>query len=574
MVERSCWAIVLSSYIKFLLHAKKVKYIYIHAVVNWDNAKGRTHVIVNKPLLICCTILLGSVLHSAIGQDYRNPVLRGMNPDPSIVRVGNEYFLATSSFEYFPGCPIYRSFDLVHWDLLGYALGKQEQFAALHSEHPSLYACTLRYHDGVFYAVTTDVRGGGNFFVTAMNPAGPWSNPVVIDHGMFDPSLFFDDDGKVYYTRRGPHDGENIVQALVDPGTGRLLTPLRTISTGIISEDAEGPHLYKIGGWYYLSLAEGGSRFLHMQTIGRSDSPWGPFIPSPTNPWVSQHISWNDQVRTLGHCDLVDTPEGKWWTVCLGTRHFNYAHFSLGRETFLFPVRWKDGWPSVARDDVRSLTVNHAFPDDHPFPAAPERDDFAEPSLRSDWNTIGPSGIQVMSLTERPGFLRLHGQSTGLSFQQTTAFVGRRQTEWRTTSTARLEFHPVQLGDRAGLTVFMSPMYHYDICKIWRDAKTYVQLTKQVDDLHVIAAEALVVDGSLLLRISSDAEHYRFSYSEDGRTWILLGSGEERLIASEVANVWSGAYVGMFAEAQNATSEPPADFDWFDYRIDEATQDK
>ena len=517
-------------------------------------------------LQVCSIVLvLATSFHFATAQEYQNPVLRGMNPDPSVIRVGNEYFLATSSFEYFPGCPIYHSFDLVHWERVGYALERQEQFAALHSEHPSLYACTLRYHGGLFYAVTTDVRGGGNFFVTATNPAGPWSNPVVVDHGMFDPSLFFDDDGKVYYTRRGPRNGENIVQAEIDPSTGKLLTPPRTISTGMISQDAEGPHLYRIGGWYYLSLAEGGSRFLHMETIGRSTSPWGPFTPSPADPWVSQHFSWDDQVRTLGHCDLVDTPEGKWWTVCLGTRHFNYAHFSLGRETFLFPVQWKDGWPSVARDDVRSLIVDHASPGNHPFSASTERDDFAEPFLRSDWNTIGPSGTQVMSLSERPGFLRLHGQPAGLSFQQTAAFVGRRQTEWRTTSTARVEFSPEQSGDRAGLTIFMSPAYHYAICKVWRDGRTYLQLVKQVDDLHIVAAEAPVGDGPLLLRIDSDAEQYRFSYAVDGGAWILLGTGEERLIASEVANVWSGAYLGMFAESQNGAHGPPADFDWFDY---------
>ena len=519
--------------------------------------------------VLCFLSFLTSVLGCAKAQDYRNPVLRGMNPDPSVVRVGKEYFLATSSFEYFPSCPIYHSFDLVHWQRVGYALSRPEQFKALHSEHPSTYACTLRYHAGLFYALTTDVRGGGNIMMTAKDPAGPWSDPIVIDKGLFDPSLFFDDDGKVYYTRRGPRVGENIVQAEIDAQTGKLLTPLRTVSTGMISEDDEGPHLYKIAGWYYLSVAEGGSRFLHMETIGRSRSPWGPFASSPFNPWVSQHISWDYQVRTLGHCDLVDTPHGDWWTVCLGTRHFNYAHFSLGRETFLFPVQWKEGWPSVSHEDVASLTVRHTLPGSHPFPAEPERDNFDQALLGSEWNTFGPAGMSTLSLTERPGFLRLHGQPDGFSFKQSTAFVGRRQTEWRTTSTTRLEFHPRQAGDRAGLTIFMSPLYHYDIAKLWRDGKQYVQLLKQVDDLHVIAAEAQIEDGPRLLRIESDAEQYRFFYAKDGGVWNLLGSGEERLIASEVANVWSGAYLGMFSECGEDAHATPADFDWFDYTATE-----
>jgi xylan 1,4-beta-xylosidase len=508
--------------------------------------------------------LFASAAQGATGQEYRNPVLRGMNPDPSVVRLGKEYFMATSSFEYFPSCPIYHSFDLVHWQRIGYALGRIEQFRVLHSDHPSTYACTLRYHAGLFYALTTDVRVGENIMMTAKNPAGPWSNPIVIDKGMFDPSLFFDDDGKVYYTRRGPKVGENIIQAEIDVQTGKLLTPFRTVSKGMVSEDDEGPHLYKIAGWYYLSLAEGGSRFLHMETIGRSKSPWGPFTPSPGNPWVSQHISWNYPVRTLGHCDLIDTSRGDWWTVCLGTRHFNYAHFSLGRETFLFPVQWKDGWPSVSKDDVTSLTPHHQPPGNHPFPAEPVRDNFDQPVLNPEWNTIGPSGMGVLSLTARPGFLRLHGQANGLSFKQSTAFVGRRQTEWRTTSSTRLEFHPKQENERAGLTIFMSPLYHYDIAKIWRDGKTYIQLRKQVDDLHVIAAEAEIEDGPLLLRIESDAEQYQFFYAKDGGAWNLLGTGEERLIASEVANVWSGAYLAMFSEGENAGTAI-ADFDWFDY---------
>jgi xylan 1,4-beta-xylosidase len=520
-----------------------------------------------KTSMLGSICLMGAlVLAHADVREYRNPVIRGMNPDPSIIRVGSEYFLTTSSFEYFPSCPVYHSFDLVHWERIGYALSRPEQFAALYSEYPSTYACTLRYHAGRFYALTTDVRGGGNFLVSTKDPAGAWSDPVMIDHGMFDPSLFFDDDGKVYYTRRGPRNGENIVQAEIDPGTGKLLTPLRTVSTGMVSEDAEGPHLYKIHGWYYLSLAEGGSRFLHMETIGRARSPWGSFVADPANPWVSQHISWNDQVRSLGHCDLVDTPQGDWWTVCLGTRHFNYAHFSMGRETFLFPVHWKDGWPVVSSEDVRGLTVHHATLPSHAFPAAAERDDFTASHLRSEWNTLGPLGMGVMSLTERPGYLRLHGQANGQSFQDTTAFVGRRQTEWRTTSTTKLEFEPQAEGECAGLSIFMSPKYHYDIAKVWRNGSTYIQLLKQVDDLHVVSAEEAVAVGPIYLRIDSDAEQYRFLYSLDGTTWILLGTGDERLIASEIANVWSGAYLAMFVEAFDSRNTPPADFDWFDYK--------
>ena len=514
--------------------------------------------------------ILGVVLAAAVStpakaDSYTNPVIRGMNPDPSIVRVGSEYFLTTSSFEYFPSCPVYHSFDLVHWKRIGYALERPEQFAALHDDHPSTYACTLRYHNGRFYALTTDVRGGGNFLVSAENAAGPWSLPVKIDQGMFDPSLLFDDDGKVYYTRRGPDEAHRIVQAEIDVDTGKLSSELRTVSRGMVSTDAEGPHLYHFGEWYYLALAEGGSRFLHMETIGRAKSPWGPFEPDPQNPWVSQHKSWDDRLRTLGHCDLVDTPEHTWWTVCLGTRHFNYAHFSLGRETFLFPVEWHDGWPVVSDHDEQNLTVVHALPSAHPFPPDPELGSFTEPLLGIEWNTLGPAGWRLFSLTERPGYLRLHGQPGPMSFSNATAFVGRRQTEWRTVSSAELETHPAVAGDRAGLTVILSPQYHYDIAVAWENGRRVVQLAKQVADIHVIAAQQPVPDGPVQLRVTSEPMQYLFSWSSDGKEWHELGRGDQRLLGSEVANVWSGAYIAMFSEAGSTTGNP-ADFRWFRYR--------
>lgn len=496
---------------------------------------------------------------------YQNPVLRGMNPDPSIVRVGRDYYLATSSFEYFPSCPIYHSLDLMHWQRIGYALSRQSQFAQL-SPHPSTYAATLRYHDGTFYLITTDVRGGGNFYVTATNPAGPWSDPIKVDVGMFDPSLFFDEDGTVYYARRGPSSSARIVQATIDIRTGHLTSPLRTISTGMVTDDAEGPHLYKINGWYYLIEAEGGTRFLHMETVGRSKSPWGPFAPDPANPFVAQHISWDYPVKSVGHCDWTDTPEGNWWIVCLGTRHPNYASFSLGRETFLYPMAWRNGWPEVKQQDIDQLEVDEPVLPPHPWPTGPARDDFSSTKLDDEWNTIGPSGVDAWSLTERPGFLRLHGQPSLLAFNAPTAFVGRRQTEWTSRSQAEMEFNPAAENEEAGLTVLMSPSYHYEIFVTLRDGRRMVVLRKRAGDLEQIAAQAAAPAGPLRLRIDSDPEKYSFYYAGASGEWKLLGSGLERLISSEVAAVWSGAYIGMYATGNGKKSSAPADFDWFDYQ--------
>ncbi len=495
---------------------------------------------------------------------YENPVLRGMNPDPSVVRVGRDYYLATSSFEYFPSCPIYHSLDLVHWQRVGYALSRPSQFAKL-SQHPSTYAATLRYHDGTFYLITTDVRGGGNFYVTARNPAGPWSDPIKIDTGMFDGSLFFDDDGTVYYTRRGPGVRKGIVQATINISNGKLTSPLRTISRGMVSSDAEGPHLYKLNGWYYLVQAEGGSRFLHMETVGRSKSPWGPFTPDPDNPFVSQRVSWNYPVLSVGHCDWTDTSEGKWWIVCLGTRHPNYNSFSIGRETFLYPMQWKNDWPSVQQQDIDQLQVNAPVPMPHPWSPRPSRDNFDSTKLDDEWNTIGPLGFGTFSLTERPGFLRLHGQESLLSFSAATAFVGRRQTGWTSSAETQLEFNPKSDNQEAGLAVLMSPTYHYEIFVTTRGGQRVVILRKQAGDMSQVAAQSPAPPGPLRLRIDSDPLKYSFYYAGAKGDWKLLGTGLERLISSEVAAIWSGAYFGMYSSGNGVKCTTPADFDWFQY---------
>jgi len=486
-----------------------------------------------------------------------------MNPDPSILRVGHDYYLATSSFEYFPSCPIYRSLDLVHWQLIGYALARPSQFAHL-SPHPSTYATTLRYHNGIFYLITTDVRGGGNFYVTSKNPAGPWSDPIKIDQGMFDPSLFFDDDGTVYYTRRGTSD-QGIVQATIDIRTGKLTSPLRTVSKGMVTDDAEGPHLYKIGGWYYLIEAEGGTRFLHMETVGRSKSPWGPFASDPANPFVAQHISWDYPVKSVGHCDWTDTPQGKWWIVCLGTRHPDYASFSLGRETFLYSMQWQDDWPVIKQADVDQLQVSeHTLPP-HSWPSRASRDEFNSAKLDDEWNTIGPLGAGVFSLTERPGFLRLRGTEALLSFKDTTAFVGRRQTEWTSRSETQLEFTPRTENEEAGLTALMSPSYNYEIFVATRNGRRVVMLRKQAGDMQEIAAQAAAPAGPLRFRIDSDPHKYSFYYAGANGDWKLLGTGLERLISSELAAVWSGAYIGMYSSGNGKPCSSSADFDWFQY---------
>ena len=305
---------------------------------------------------------------------YSNPVITGHAPDPSIVRVDEDYYLATSSFNKLPGIPIHHSRDLVNWTVIGYAVTRPAQYRRDGRDGPiELFAPTLRYHDGTFFLVTTNAHPGqGNFLVTATDPAGQWSDAIWLDQGGFDPSLFRDNDGRWYYSRRSFDPGSRnealgpIVTARIDVQTGELgdFEPATSGAGGFVTNDIEGPHIFKRDQWYYLTAAEGSSWKGHMQTLGRSTSPWGPFEPCPHNPIMTHRDRVGHCIQSLGHADFVEAADGTWWVVALGTRHAPLAqHHNIGRETFLLPVTWTDdGWPVVGEAGTTELQVNQDIP--------------------------------------------------------------------------------------------------------------------------------------------------------------------------------------------------------------------
>lgn len=504
---------------------------------------------------------------------YQNPVIRGMNPDPSICRSGEDYYLATSTMFLYPGVPIHHSRDLIHWRLIGHCLTRAAHFQpeATKNGAPMIYAPTLRCSDGVFYMITTNVHGGGNFYVTATDPAGPWSDPIVVDQDVFDPSLMFDGE-KAYYSRRGAMHDKDVLQAEIDIKTGKLLTPLRSIGVGMVSDDAEGPHLYHIGDWYYLLLAEGGSRFLHMATIGRSRSPWGPFEPCPHNPIIAQHEAWWHPVRSIGHADLVEAHDGSWWAVYLGTRHANYDALSLlGRETFLAPVEWKDGWPVVNKQAQRALTVDAPTLALHPWEVLPARDDFDAQTLRLDWTWLTVPDADLYSLTERPGFLRLRGKPTLLHEGRQAAFAGWRQADLYCEASALLEFAPQGENEEAGLCVFHQHDFHYDLFRTVRQGQPVLALRKVVGDIKFEADAVPVPEGPLRLRVTADPHRYTFSYAVGTDDWREAGSGLTRFLTAELAGSWNGNLLGIYSSGNGTDCKEPADFDWFEYRTLETT---
>ena len=525
---------------------------------------------------------------------YTNPIIPGFHPDPSICRVGDDYYLVNSSFEYVPGVPIFQSRDLVHWHQIGSCLTRPSQLPLpLNAPSLGIFAPTLRFHDGTFYMVTTNcdllVESGGqkgNFYVTTDDPIGEWSEPIWVDQGGIDPSLFFDDDGRVYLTStyapgavdhdsKRTNPGWGIQQSEIDIATGRLLTRPRVIWSGTGGAYPEGPHLYKIDSRYYLMIAEGGTEYGHMETLARSDTPWGPWEACPRNPILS-HRSLFSPIQATGHADLVEAQDGNWWLVCLGVRPLPATKLHhLGRETFLAPVTWDSGgWPHVGDDGRISLFMEGPDLPEVVWPDPAPRDDFDHPRLGLDWNFLRWPRDGSWSLRARPGFLRLIGNATRIDDGSGVAFVGRRQEHSQCEAATLLDFTPEADGQEAGLVVWMNQSHHYDIAVTRQEGKRLIIVRRRIGTLSAIVARGPLADGPITLRIKAIQEEgaffashatYTFSYTPAGGESRELASGEARYLATEVAGGFTGVYFALYATSNGEQTAAPADFDWFEY---------
>lgn len=506
---------------------------------------------------------------------YKNPIIPGFYPDPSICRVDEDYYLVTSSFHYFPGVPIFHSKDLIHWDQIGYCLDRPDQLDLAHV--PSSYgvfAPTLRFINGYFYMITTNVKKidgseGGNFYVRTTNPRGPWSSPVWLDWPGIDPSLFCDKDGRVYITGTNDFNGEKagIYQAEIDLETGKLLSPRRLIWEGTGGKSPEGPHLYFIHGKYYLMISEGGTEYGHTVTIARSSQANGPFEPNTDNPILS-HRSLGTPIQATGHADLVHAHDGSWWAVCLGIRPVSRRHH-LGRETYLTPVHWStEEWPIIGLEGRIALEMegpSFMKSESAELDALAVHEDFTDPMLSRKWNFLRNPNAADWSLTERPGWLTLRGSHITLDQLDSPAFIGCRQQHFECRVSTFLNFNPAQEGDEAGLTVFMSEKFHYEIAVARRNGRQVVLLRRRVGLLSKIEEEVEYLNQDITLQIAADHKHYTFSFYNSIGEQITLGQGECGLLSSEVAGGFTGVYFGLYATGNGKPATAPAYFDWFDY---------
>lgn len=490
---------------------------------------------------------------------FTNPVIRGFHPDPSICRVGVDYFLATSSFEYFPGIPIFHSTDLVNWDQIGHCVTRSSQIDL--SQVPDsggLWAPTIRFHEGTFYVACTVLDtanftnrldpqtnthdyslSGRHFVVSSTDPYGQWSDPLWFEGAGFDPSLLFDQ-GRVFLTHAA---GGAVLQSEIDLAKGQRVGDTRDIWRGTGEMSTEGPHLYAIGDYYYLIVAEGGTAYGHSIACARSKSPWGPWEEHPDNPLLSHRTHADDPVQATGHGDIVCDADGNWWVVFLAIRAQGYPAFhTLGRETFLAPVRWEDDWPYV----IGPVTLKG-----HPAPGQPQRPhpktwraDLSGPALEHEWNFLRTPDPRILVRDNR---LILDSRTQLDSLRVKEAFVGVRQLEPACVAIAEFVIPDDNVGE-FGLTVRMNGRHRYDLVVSREGSDLAVRRRRQIGS--VIQNDRPVFcdyDNKVMkLTIKATPFAYLFTASTD-RTSVDLGTAEAQYLSSEVAGGFTGVFFGLFA---------------------------
>jgi len=550
-----------------------------------------------KKVIIIMTLIVASFISAdAFSADqkafYYNPILAGFYPDPSICRVGDDYYLVNSTFAYFPGIPVFHSRDLVNWKLIGHVMDRVEQMNLEGlGVSEGIFAPAIRFHDGLFYITCTLVGAGGNYVVTAQNPAGPWSNPVWLPQiDGIDPSLFFDQDGKAYivYNSVAPnnrplYEGHRTIRMYqFDYEKLKVISPEIILVNGgtDISKKPiwiEGPHIFRKDNFYYLICAEGGTSWEHSEVVFRSEQVTGPYVPYAKNPILTQrHLDPNrpHPITCTGHADLVMTPAGDWWAVFLGCRPYlpEYeGYFNTGRETFMAPVKWIDGWPVIDPDHAE---IQYSYPlpiilekpikADIPYSGNFRiRDDFDSETLDLYWVFLRTPHTKWYSLSDRRGSLAIQLRPETCSGKSNPSFIGRRQQHLCGSVSTAMDFVPVSEFEKAGLLVFQNEKHYYFLGKSIEKGEPVVQLYK-TDTL--LASHKIGEGRNIRLKVVADGAEYSFYYATKQEEWILLKDKvDARFLSTRVAGGFVGCMYAMYAISSGEASSNVAYFDWFEY---------
>ena len=521
-----------------------------------------------------------SVYHTVTpgADDYVNPILAGFYPDPSITRVGEDYYLVNSTFAYFPGIPVHHSRDLVNWTQIGNVIDRPTQldFDTIGISR-GVFAPSINHHKGTFYVLNTCVDCGGNFYVTASNPAGPWSDPVWLKEiDGIDPSFFFDDDGKAYILNNGPPVGKPLypghraiwIQEF-DLASKKLVGERTMLVNGGVDLSTkpiwiEGPHIFRKDGHYIMTAAEGGTAEGHSQVVLKSQHVRGPFVPFKGNPILTQrHLGPRPfPITSAGHAQLVQTPSGEWWATFLATRPYTGDLYNIGRETFLLPVTWVDGWPIIlpAKETIPYVHKRPSLAADS-APRLPThgnfsyRDEFSDTSLALHWLQIRTPKERSYDLTSTPGWLTLRARRADITRRGQPSFVGRRQQHINADVSTAMRYRPATAGDKAGLIAFQNDNYNYFLAVTLEGGATVVRLERKAGnatpgDAEVIASAPIDIKGDnpIYLRIVARGGLYDFYHALKPDQWTLLkGDVDGSILSTKVAQGFVGTLFGMYA---------------------------
>lgn len=512
--------------------------------------------------------------------EYRNPIIAGFYPDPSVVRVDGDFYLVNSTFGLYPGIPVFHSRDLVNWTQIGNAIDRPDMmsFEGIHLSQQGLYAPTIEYQDGLFYLANTCVACGGNYVITAKNPAGPWSDPIWLPEvGGIDPSLFFED-GRVYIVNHDHPEGPELYEGHraiwireVDPVSLQSISEQKMLIDGGVNIDekpvyVEGPHLYEVDGLYYLSAAEGGTEMDHRQVIFRSEEILGPYVPYENNPILTQRMLPDDRpnpVTSTGHADLFTDPMGNCWSVFLGTRTYDTIHFNTGRETFLLPCQWQNGWPLIleAGEKVPYVAVRPDLPA-MGAPTVPTTGNFKvretfDSTLAQDWLFIRIPSTQWWKAGQ--GQLTIQARSERIGDTEQPSIIARRIKHMNMAASTAVRFTPQAPGDEAGMAAIQNDAYYFTFGLGLNTEGTPVLRVRQRSGPEepargrVLQEIPLELDpgAPVMLRIEVHGPSANFAYSTNGETYATILAGADAKILSTVkAGGFVGAVVGMYAESE------------------------
>ena len=494
---------------------------------------------------------------NSLSQELHNPIIPGFHPDPSIVRVNDDYYIVNSSFQYFPGVPIYHSKDLINWELIGNILDRESQIPLKGaSSWLGIYAPTIRYHEGIFYMITTNVENTGNFMVTSKDPKGPWSEPIWLKQKGIDPSLYFED-GKVYMVSNP--DGV-ITLCEINPETGEQLTESKPLWRGCGGRYPEGPHIYKKDGFFYLLISEGGTELAHHLTIARSKDIYGPYEPNPNNPILTNcnNKGQYSQIQGTGHGDFVQAKDGSWWVVFLAYRNYEGLYHHLGRETYLAPMEWKEGeWPIINKgNSIEPIMKVPNIPTKLPKEKRNSKIDNKSP----EWVYIQNPIKENYKFEE--GKLILTA-SNSLSSNDRPTFYGRRQESPKIELETEINIKTLSEECTAGLTVHQIHDGHFDLSVRKNNNKVEILFIYNIKSL--VGEKPIIVEDlieKVKLRIRSDEKKYFFEYSiDDGKNYKKIDEQDVSLVSTEVVGGFTGVVLGMYASGKGI-----AEFLYFDYK--------